>query len=756
MAAARGCGQLRSDGALDCEQGRSSGSTSNAALPASRLQDPGAFTKVPERRGFAAWLPRRPPLRIWCGRLAAATVKAFSHATSLPDASSRATGALAPAEGEPELTVEPVDVSTVRLPAAAISPKRHEEAAVNGDRSLMPVLDAATAGTCSSSTPLDTESDTASVDATAVEDTEDLAESSPHREDCDSHSPDEAAGTAVPSTTCIGKTSPLEDSRANKNSLQLLQRTSPSLESVVRHVATLGEKHSLHPPKQPCIFVKLTNALAFVRALEERGEYRPGQLGIFARDLSKSGAKDWLVDTFAGFALRAVPGATLCGNPAAKRHLYEVILEGRPCWLYFDLEFSRGANPDIAPDEIMCAFYDTLSAFFVDMFGAPLDMTSVYELDSSTQDKFSKHVIVKRLQSQDGLSTNGAGEQDTCCVLAFESNEQVGFVVGRFIEFASSRKAQVDSLARLLFLNKERKGCDGEMPQQISLVDQGVYTRNRCFRVLFSSKFGKHRPLLPVGRMRSESSPELQLLNSLASYVPHDTPMMRHKAILDMHSEIIQCSGVGRRPVRGLRRSEVEISISKDLANHLVSEWDAARSQNESLTSYRQETIVQKCIEIEDDSLVVALTNNRFCFHKGASHKSNGVYLVVDRRRGTFHQKCHDPDCRSFRSQPFSLPCDLAAQLWPQLALTQPASPLPASPLPASPVLALPSQAPPPQAALPSPVPRSSAMRVTTPEDVHELRAVARPLRPPGDAGQLKGIKRRRICIAAGSLVSGS
>ena len=55
--------------------------------------------------------------------------------------------------------------------------------------------------------------------------------------------------------------------------------------------------------------------------------------------------------------------------------------------------------------------------------------------------------------------------------------------------------------------------------------------------------------------------------------------------------------------------------------------------------------------------MVVSLVNNRFCFKKGASHKSNGIYLVINQKRWVVYQKCHDvADCPDFRSHEFSLP----------------------------------------------------------------------------------------------------
>jgi hypothetical protein len=77
---------------------------------------------------------------------------------------------------------------------------------------------------------------------------------------------------------------------------------------------------------------------------------------------------------------------------------------------------------------------------------------------------------------------------------------------------------------------------------------------------------------------------------------------------------------------------------------------------------------VQSVVEIgESENYVVAtLAHNRFCFCKGACHKSNHVYLVIDCKQSTVHQKCHDIDCRGFRSAAYGIPENLVTQ-WEEL-----------------------------------------------------------------------------------------
>ncbi|KAF3676126.1 putative solute carrier family 25 member 39-like [Capsicum annuum] len=48
--------------------------------------------------------------------------------------------------------------------------------------------------------------------------------------------------------------------------------------------------------------------------------------------------------------------------------------------------------------------------------------------------------------------------------------------------------------------------------------------------------------------------------------------------------------------------------------------------------------------------MVYNMSRNRFCERIGRQHKSNHVIYVVDLRRNVYYQKCHDPDCRGYRS----------------------------------------------------------------------------------------------------------
>ena len=57
----------------------------------------------------------------------------------------------------------------------------------------------------------------------------------------------------------------------------------------------------------------------------------------------------------------------------AERHHYEIIREGRPCHLYFDLEFSPCANPGLDGD----ALVETLMEVVKELFKAGILIATV-------------------------------------------------------------------------------------------------------------------------------------------------------------------------------------------------------------------------------------------------------------------------------------------------------------------------------------------------------------------------------------------
>ncbi|CAN1755317.1 DNA-directed primase/polymerase protein [Linum perenne] len=125
------------------------------------------------------------------------------------------------------------------------------------------------------------------------------------------------------------------------------------------------------------------------------------------------------------------------------RHHYEVIQEGLPCHLYFDLEFSTkdnvGKNGDEMIDLLISVVFDALN----DNYSIEGSEDWVVELDSSTTEKFSRHLIIRIPKA------------------AFKDNSHVGSFVSEEEEdmFMASLICNVDSDTDRLLVCKMDMEC---------------------------------------------------------------------------------------------------------------------------------------------------------------------------------------------------------------------------------------------------------------------------------------------------------
>jgi len=367
------------------------------------------------------------------------------------------------------------------------------------------------------------------------------------------------------------------------------------------------------------------------RELIDADSYAEEELGIFAQEVSKKGVRRYFVGSYEDFAEAA---------SHSNEHLYEVILEDRPCWLYFDLEYCKKSNPRLDAHEVMGEFRRTLASFCGDELGSPLDASCIVELDSSTDVKFSMHVVVKQ----------PAGVAPGCP--AFRNNEHAEQLVRKLVEYAERQRSAAGSRCDLFFV-RGASSVDGDA--RVPLIDTSVYTRSRCFRVLFQSKLGKEATLKlrDGGRIvHAFDDPKQQVLKSLVSFVPAGVPLFRHDSV-----------PLGSHHFGSGKPSSREVGQLGPLVE-LIEEWDAERARSSDTSGALKATSLQSWRDLSNDTFGFALCNNRYCRQKGRSHKSNGVYLVADLRRGVFRQHCFDSECRG---------CSEAHDIPPEVLETLPA-----------------------------------------------------------------------------------
>ena len=159
--------------------------------------------------------------------------------------------------------------------------------------------------------------------------------------------------------------------------------------------------------------------------------------------------------------------------PASDRHAYEVV-EDKPCRAFFDLESKCDGDRELAAADALAvelaeAASEVLMAAALRQLGVGLLAVSVAALDSHRPHKFSRHLVIK---VRDASSGNGL-------LLA--------------------------SLADAAALAREVATRVG--PAAAALVDMAVYSPNRCFHTVASSKL--EHPGAPATLNASRSSAEL-------------------------------------------------------------------------------------------------------------------------------------------------------------------------------------------------------------------------------------------------------
>lgn len=204
-------------------------------------------------------------------------------------------------------------------------------------------------------------------------------------------------------------------------------------------------------------------------------------------------------------------------------HCYEVIPENAVCKLYFDLEFNKLANPEADGKKMVALLIEHVCKALQEFYGVNCSAEDVLNLDSSTNEKFSRHLIFQLhdVAFKDNVHVGNFVKkilQPAFHLLAGEDDDMIPETVDHgFSHFPGTQVKQGISLSETSTdkdigeswsLNSEkleRLGAAKQSSPDLSFlvvknntgekhlfVDLGVYTRNRNFRLYKSSKIGKY------------------------------------------------------------------------------------------------------------------------------------------------------------------------------------------------------------------------------------------------------------------------
>lgn len=312
-----------------------------------------------------------------------------------------------------------------------------------------------------------------------------------------------------------------------------------------------------------------------------------------------------------------------------RRCSYEVIQEHSVCKLYFDLEFYYEYNGHKDGSNMVDTFIHIVCFFLKKEFDVDCSRRNIIDLDSSTAEKFSRHLIF-----------NVASR-------AFANNIHVGnFVImicDKIRACVGEPSVEIPGVScedvETLLVTKNSEKVVG------LFCDEGVYTKNRNFRCLHCTKRGKNTPLKVAKENQYESVPKNGVCENEQFFI--DSLV----TTVDENCNVLTFGEETSRVLRSSMRKQKDKSVLDGLSSSPYPEVDK-HIENVVFPGYVRSWF---CFS-QNEVVVYEISGNRYCYNVGREHRSNGIMYVVNLKTGEYYQKCHDPDCRDFRSCIWHLP----------------------------------------------------------------------------------------------------
>ena len=187
----------------------------------------------------------------------------------------------------------------------------------------------------------------------------------------------------------------------------------------------------------------------------ERSQEEDG-LKVFSFEIDETGRRRFVVSKISEFW-------TFYQNHKRK-HFYEVIPHYSKSKLYFDLEFPKAENGNKDGEIMTKNLIRRVSEYLKEEYNHDSTDQDVMVLDSSNPSKYSCHLIFQKV--------------------CFDENKKIrAFLLDFESKLSESDKSEFQ------VINKGK---------ETSFVDKMVYSRNRNFRLIGSTKYGKETPLTPA------------------------------------------------------------------------------------------------------------------------------------------------------------------------------------------------------------------------------------------------------------------
>lgn len=428
------------------------------------------------------------------------------------------------------------------------------------------------------------------------------------------------------------------------------------------------------PPSIWKLFPRQTQAFNFVKSCKE-------DVHVFALECEVGdGQRIYLVTSY----------VQLWFHYKSRKHLlhcYEVIPENAVCKLYFDLEFNKLANPGADGKKMVALLIEHVCKALQELYRVNCSAEDVFNLDSSTDEKFSRHLIFqlhdvafkdnihvgnfvrKILQPAFHLIASGDDGDDGGIP------ETTGQAFSHFPEPPAKQGVSCSETSTDKGTGESRTpGRPGPTEQSRPdlaflvvrdpagkrrlFVDLGVYTRNRNFRLYKSSKKGKPVVLevaednrFSLARSENVCDEEQYFLCSLVSNVRFSDTL-----------RVLRCDASENKQKQAEHLNSTSTSV-ESIEGFQGSPYPEIDQFVLSLVNKNgiKGGIRRWNYFFPEELLVYDICKYRWCGNIGRAHKSNNIMILVDLKNEVWYQKCHDPICKAenFKSDRFPLPAEI-------------------------------------------------------------------------------------------------
>ncbi|NXG17576.1 PRIPO protein, partial [Grallaria varia] len=433
----------------------------------------------------------------------------------------------------------------------------------------------------------------------------------------------------------------------------------------VEELASYYERHPLptvyrprlsqpfHPSPVWKIFSRQAEAFNYVKTCKE-------DVHVFALEKNtECGQRFYLVTTYKELWFYYTKG-----YKTSLMHCYEVIPEKDACKLYFDLEFYKPANPGADGKSMVAKLIELVSQKLKELYDVNCSAEDVLNLDSSTDEKFSRHLIflpqktifkdnvhvgnfvrtvlqpaIRLMETKAAAAVipEEAGHVFQCCAEAVGLDGSLTNLTA--VKDASKDWPAIVHKTKDMEMSHQGENFDfsflivnGKEGNKQLFVDLGVYTKNRNFRMYKSSKAGKNVILKIAEDNKFIPSCEKDVSLEEAYFLSSLICNIRYVSFVLTDS----MEGYQGSPYPEIDNFVCSL-VNKDGIQGGIRQWNYFSLK---------------------EILVYNISGYRWCENIGRAHKSNNIMILVDLKNEIWYQKCHDPVCReqNFKSQSLPLP----------------------------------------------------------------------------------------------------